>query len=394
MLLQTIALLCSAGAAAAGRAPGSGGGMGHYVITRDNGRTLQDHPIEDVAAFIEFASLSGEGYEDKLLDEGLIVDDIPEMDEELLTEIGVTKTMHRKRFLRFAKQLRVAADPPEDQPAPPPPPKQQQQKKKKKPPPPPPPQPQPAAQPPPSPATKSEEAHERWKHADAKRKAELKADAKKRKEEKKKAGKLQKGVDADLAAAVEDEDLDAVVEALDAGANVDKYFDVSGEGQTPMMYASLSGYTEIASVLLDRGADLSIGMESTAFTPIHGAAFQGQPDVVKLLLDHGEDALHRHKDGFIPMHRACWGNTPRHTEAVLAFLEHGVDVLTTALDPEFGNGPSRFESQDGMMTPLNMSGSEPHANCARLSCLSRLVAQGAFLTVSVCCSKPHDHWSA
>ena len=60
---------------------------------------------------------------------------------------------------------------------------------------------------------------------------------------------------------------------------------------------------------------------------------------------------------------------------------HGVDVLTAALDPEFGNGPSRFESQDGMMTPLNMSGSEPHANCTRLSCLSRLLAQGAFLTV-------------
>ena len=94
------------------------------------------------------------------------------------------------------------------------------------------------------------------------------------------------------------------------------------------------------------------------------------------------------------MHRACWGSTPRHTESVLAFLEHGVDVMTTARDPEYGNGPSRYEQQDGMMTPLNMSGSELHANCARLSCLSLLLAQGAFLTVSVCCSKPHDHWSA
>lgn len=350
-MLAIALVLCSAGAAAAGRAPGSGGGMGYYVITHDNGRTLQDYPIDDVAAFLEFASLGGEGYEDKLLDEGLIVDDIPEMDEELLTEIGVTKTMHRKRFLRFANQLHLAADPPEDQPAPPPPPQKQQQEKK-----PPPPPPQPAAQPPPSPATKSEEAQERWKHADAKPKAELKAHAKKKK---KKAGKLQKRVDADLAAAVKDAAVDAVVEALDAGANVDKFFDVSGKGQTPMMYASLSGYTEIASVLLDWGADLSIGMESTAFTPIHGAAFQGQPGIVKLLLDHGEDALHRHTDGFIPMHRACWGSTPRHTETVLAFLEHGVDVLTTALDPEFGNGPSRFESQDGVMTPLNMSGTNP-----------------------------------
>ena len=59
------------------------------------------------------------------------------------------------------------------------------------------------------------------------------------------------------------------------------------------------------------------------------------------------------------MHRACWGSTPRHTESVLAFLEHGVDVMTTARDPEYGNGPSRYELQDGMMTPLNMSGMNP-----------------------------------
>ena len=325
----------------------------HFVITKDNGQTLQDVRIDNLAAFLEFTNLDA-SYAEPLEAEGLVLDDLGAVTDEELDAMGVKKLMHRSRFLRFAQQLRVvadaapngaakakakekprakpsAADPPEEQTPPPPPPLEDS----------------------------DAVAQERWKRADGIRKAKAKEDAKKRLEERKIAGKLQKGVDADLAAAVENEDIDAVVEALDAGANIDKYFDVSGEGQTPMMYASISGYTEIANVLLDRGADLTIGMESSGFTPIHGAAYAGQPDVVKLLLDHGVDALHRHKDGFIPMHRACWGSTPVHTESVLAFLEHGVDVMTTALDPEYGNGPSRYELQDGMMTPLNMSGMNP-----------------------------------
>ena len=33
----------------------------------------------------------------------------------------------------------------------------------------------------------------------------------------------------------------------------------------------------------------------------------------------------RHTDGFTPIHRACWGDTPMHTVAVKVFLEAGVD---------------------------------------------------------------------
>jgi hypothetical protein len=30
-----------------------------------------------------------------------------------------------------------------------------------------------------------------------------------------------------------------------------------------------------------------------------------------------------HVDGFIPMHRACWGDEQRHTDTVRVFLEAG-----------------------------------------------------------------------
>ena len=124
--------------------------------------------------------------------------------------------------------------------------------------------------------------------------------------------------------------------------------------------------SEPCALFRSNDADTSKGTAKSGFTPLHGAAFQGRPEVVQLLLDHGVDPLHRHEDGFVAMHRACWGSTVGHTQAVLAFLEHGVDVRTTAKDPDF---PSRFEEQGGMMTPLNMTGSEP-PNCARPFCSS------------------------
>lgn len=40
----------------------------------------------------------------------------------------------------------------------------------------------------------------------------------------------------------------------------------------------------------------------------------------KLIADGGS----WHPDNFHPFHRACWGQTPRHTETVKVLLAHGV----------------------------------------------------------------------
>mmetsp|Transcript_171 Transcript_171/g.342 ORF Transcript_171/g.342 Transcript_171/m.342 type:complete len:206 (+) Transcript_171:154-771(+) len=108
--------------------------------------------------------------------------------------------------------------------------------------------------------------------------------------------------------------------------------DTPGEGgQTPLMRSVLGGHTEAVGSLLRAGADTSIG-EENHYTPLHGAGFQGRAPALKLLLAHGLNPLDMHQDGFLPLHRACWGMEKKHTDTVRVFLKAGVDPKSPALN--------------------------------------------------------------
>ena len=87
-----------------------------------------------------------------------------------------------------------------------------------------------------------------------------------------------------------------------------------GSGQTPLMAGVLSGKFESVKLLLEMGADVTIG-EKDGYTPMHAAGFQGRDKIAELLIDHGIDPNGVHKDGFAPIHRACWGMKTRHWES-------------------------------------------------------------------------------
>jgi hypothetical protein len=77
-----------------------------WAIERDTGKGVpEDVLIPDLAAFLAIAELTE--HQELLNGEGIIVDDIPGVADELLVELGITKKMQRKRFLRYAKQLHV-----------------------------------------------------------------------------------------------------------------------------------------------------------------------------------------------------------------------------------------------------------------------------------------------
>ncbi|GAX76905.1 hypothetical protein CEUSTIGMA_g4351.t1 [Chlamydomonas eustigma] len=122
--------------------------------------------------------------------------------------------------------------------------------------------------------------------------------------------------------AISNDDAHSVKDAIDRGADLNE---VGPGGQTPLMFAVLSGKTNAVKILLEGGADTSVP-EKDGYTPMHGAGFQGRAEIARLLIAHGLDPSDRHGDGFTPLHRACWGREQRHADTVRAFLEAGVPL--------------------------------------------------------------------
>ncbi len=106
-------------------------------------------------------------------------------------------------------------------------------------------------------------------------------------------------------------------------------------GQTAVMAASLSGDAVAVDLLASAGADLALG-ENFGYTPLHGAAFSGRPEAAAALVRHlGRETVNHaaQSDGYTPLWRAVWGETPEHEETVRVLLEAG------GADPNFPCGP-------------------------------------------------------
>ena len=77
-----------------------------WCITRDNGSgEVEEIFVPDLQAFLELAELTQ--LQELMDSEGLTVDDIKEVTNDDLVAMGVTKVMHRKRFLRYAEELHI-----------------------------------------------------------------------------------------------------------------------------------------------------------------------------------------------------------------------------------------------------------------------------------------------
>jgi len=135
--------------------------------------------------------------------------------------------------------------------------------------------------------------------------------------------------------AVGADDAAGVRSSVASGASLNARF--PGDGQTPLMRASLQGRAAAARELLALGADATVG-EKDGYTPLHGAAFQGRAEVARVLLADERVPNERHRDGFYPAHRACWGRGDRYTDTLRVFLENG-----EPLDRRAGSGDTLLE---------------------------------------------------
>lgn len=141
-------------------------------------------------------------------------------------------------------------------------------------------------------------------------------------------------------------------------------------GESPLMAALYRGHTEIASALIDAGAEIDIFAAAATgriddlrrrldegdvnacaydgWTPLHLAAFFGHLDAARLLLEAGADvlAVSRNSLSNTPLHAATAG---RHPDVALLLLKHGANPET--LDAG-GYTPRQIAAQNQLDTVL------------------------------------------
>ncbi len=89
-----------------------------------------------------------------------------------------------------------------------------------------------------------------------------------------------------------------------------------------------SGILNVASALLDRGADVNArSTNAMKNTPLHAAAAGSQVELVRLLLDRGADANSPQEAGWTALHSAAQSGNREMVEVLLA---HGAHINTRA----------------------------------------------------------------
>jgi hypothetical protein len=124
-----------------------------------------------------------------------------------------------------------------------------------------------------------------------------------------------------------------------------------GSDWTPLHVAAIAGRVEIASLLLERGADPN-ARGRYDMTPLHWAALRGQPEIAALLVQRGSRIDARNIYGMTPLHEAA--------------DDHVVRVLTLA-------GASLTTPDDRGLTPLHVARNKRVARA--------LLEKGASLTL-------------
>jgi hypothetical protein len=91
-----------------------------------------------------------------------------------------------------------------------------------------------------------------------------------------------------------------------------------GPGVTPLHLAAARNATDIAALLIRRGAELEARTDG-GFTPLHWAAGRDAADTAALLLARGADSTARTESGITPLH---WAALRNGTNVVTLFLRH------------------------------------------------------------------------
>ncbi|MDC0307390.1 ankyrin repeat domain-containing protein [bacterium] len=117
--------------------------------------------------------------------------------------------------------------------------------------------------------------------------------------------------------------IEEVKQAIAEGADVnakDGYRPVHKLGLTPLNFAAMFGHTEIAELLIDKGADANAKDEKFGLTPLHNAAESGRKEIAELLISKGADVNAKDTGGETPLDRAI---KSKQTKTANLLRKHG-----------------------------------------------------------------------
>ena len=119
------------------------------------------------------------------------------------------------------------------------------------------------------------------------------------------------------------------------------------DGFTPLMFAAQDGYSPVARILLERGANVSIAADGGT-TALHLSAQDGHLAATADLIEAGADLDASGVEGATPLHLACQYG---HSKVVAKLVEAGADVDSRAGD---GRTPLYMAALDGRLDAVKI----------------------------------------
>ncbi|QKJ67934.1 ankyrin repeat domain-containing protein [Deefgea piscis] len=144
-----------------------------------------------------------------------------------------------------------------------------------------------------------------------------------------------------LLRAVECDDLPMLVEAIDAGENIEV---LDRAGCTPLIRAATLGFEELVKYLIKSGAAIN-AMDDDGWTALHYVAQNGHSAIAHFLIAEGAEVDAINKYGNTPLFNAIFNYTKDGNESYRVFLEAGasLDAKNNA-----GVSPRDLTECDGM----------------------------------------------
>lgn len=126
-----------------------------------------------------------------------------------------------------------------------------------------------------------------------------------------------------LEVSIQAQDTEAVAKLV---ATEDVKVDILTSNGVPLLHQALKlNSVSIATLLLQRGADVNARTTIDSWTALHCAALKGNPHTVRLCLEHGAIVDARTSQRQTPLHKACESG---NADTVKLLLQSGADVKT------------------------------------------------------------------